>query len=68
MVLKILAARAERRRAAELAKARSDEIDRQIKEEARTFKGLCDLLLVGSWSFIALYGEILSLGLALTLY
>ncbi|KAN0135857.1 Guanine nucleotide binding protein (G-protein), alpha subunit [Lactarius tabidus] len=47
MVLKILAARAERRRAAELAKARSDEIDRQIKEEARTFRGWCDLLLVG---------------------
>jgi hypothetical protein len=37
-------------RAAKRAKARSDEIDRQIKEEAKTFRR-CDVLLMGSWSF-----------------
>lgn len=52
MVLKILAAKAERWRAAILAKARSNEIDLQIEEEARTYKRLCDVLLVGSWPFI----------------
>lgn len=36
-----------------LAKARSDEIDRQIKEEVQTFR-TCDVLLMGSWSFIVL--------------
>jgi guanine nucleotide-binding protein G(i) subunit alpha len=33
-------------RAAKRSKARSDEIDRQIKEEAKTFK-ICDVLLMG---------------------
>jgi guanine nucleotide-binding protein G(i) subunit alpha len=33
-------------RAAKRAKARSDEIDRQIKEEAKTFRR-CDVLLMG---------------------
>ena len=32
------------------AKARSDEIDRQIEEEAKTFKK-CDVLLMGLWPF-----------------
>lgn len=37
-------------RAAKRAKARSDDIDRQIKEEDKTFKK-CDVLLMGSWPF-----------------
>ena len=37
-------------RAAKRAKARSDEIDRQIREEVKTFR-TCDVFLMGSWPF-----------------
>jgi guanine nucleotide-binding protein G(i) subunit alpha len=36
----------------EMAKARSNEIDRQIEEGAKNLMKRCDVLLVGSWSFI----------------
>jgi len=47
-------------RAAKRAKARSDEIDRQIKEESKVIGRRCDVLLMGSGSFFYLVLYIIS--------
>ena len=63
MVLGILAARQhwQRRQAIERAKARSDEIDRNIEEDHKTLKRTCKVLMMGSRSLVLCY--ILSLRL-----
>jgi hypothetical protein len=44
-----------KKKAEEQAKARSDEIDLRLKEESKSLRRLCNVLLMSSCSYLAIY-------------